>query len=141
MEPVRVLIVEDSAAFARGLEAVLSQEGAFRVVGVTGNRVEALALAEAEQPDVALVDLRIFPAPGAGQADFRHGVETIAALKARSPALPVVAMSSWCTGRWPAQAVRAGASGFLDKDTPPEQILLTLHMVARRAEDDAGSPG
>jgi len=133
MGRTRVLIIEDSATFAWGLEMVLNQDGQFSVVGVASNKVDALALAERVPVDVALVDLCILPAPEAGRAAFHHGVETIAALKARSPALPVLAMSSWCDGPWPAAAIRAGAGGFLCKDTSPEQIVLSLYTVARGA--------
>jgi len=131
MKPIRILVVEDSTTFVRGLEATLSVEGAFVVVGAAGNRAEAVALAEALRPDVALVDLRIRPEPGSTAADFRHGLEATRALKAAVPGLWVLAMSFSRDPRWPVEAVRAGASGFVSKDAPPEDIVTALRTVAR----------
>jgi DNA-binding NarL/FixJ family response regulator len=132
MEPIRVLIVEDSTVFARGLEEVLRQAGRFIVVGLVGSRTEALALAMQIPTDVVLVDLRIPLAPERGEAAFRHGVETIAALKACRPTLPVLAMSFRCTGRWPAEALEAGASGFLCKEVPATDFVARLWAFLRR---------
>jgi two-component system NarL family response regulator len=132
MEPIRVLIVEDSVVFARGLEEVLRRAGRFIVVGLADNRAGALALAEQIVADVVLVDLRIPLEPERGQAAFRHGVETIAALKACRPTLPVLAMSFRCTGRWPVEALEAGASGFLCKDVPSGDFVARLWTLLRR---------
>ena len=131
MRPIRVLVVEDSPTFVRGLEATLGAEGEFVIVGAAGNRAEAVALAERLQPEVALVDLRIAPGPETGEIEFRHGLETIAALKAAVPGLRVLAMSFSRDERWPVEAVRAGASGFVSKDAPPEEMAAALRTVAR----------
>jgi DNA-binding NarL/FixJ family response regulator len=130
MKPIRVLMVEDSATFVRGLEATLSSQGEFVVVGAAGNWAEAVTLAEVLQPDVALVDLRIAPAPGSTAADYRHGLEAIMALKATVAGLRVLAMSFSNDARWPVEAVRAGASGFVSKDAPPEEFVAALRTVA-----------
>jgi len=131
MQPIHLLVVEDSPTFVRGLEATLSAEGEFVIVGAAGNRADAVALAERLRPEVALVDLRIAPGPGAGEADFRHGLEAIADLKAAVPGLRVLAMSFSRHPRWPVEAVRAGASGFVSKDAPPEEMAAALRTVAR----------
>ena len=131
MKPIRVLVVEDSATFVRGLEATLSAEEAFVIVGSADNQADAVALAERLQPEVALVDLRIAPGPGSEALGYHHGVETIAALKAAVPGLRVLAMSFSRHPRWPVEVVRAGASGFVSKDAPPEEIVAALRTVAR----------
>jgi len=101
------------------------------IVGAAGSRVEAVALAATSRPDVALVDLRIVPEPGSRAADYRHGLEAIASLKAIVPDLPVLAMTFSQDARWPVEAVRAGASGFISKDAPPEEIAAALRTVAQ----------
>jgi DNA-binding NarL/FixJ family response regulator len=93
-EPLRVLIVEDSVTFVRGLDVVLGEEKDFATVGTAGSKAKAITLAQTTRPDVALVDLRIMAEPKERKTDFRFGLETIALLKPRAPKLRVLAVSS-----------------------------------------------
>jgi len=130
MEHVRVLIVEDSVTFVRGLEVVLAEEKAFTVVGAASNKREALILAEKTRPDVALVDLRITAEPEGKRAVLRHGLELIGVLRERAPHLQVLAISSTFNSGWIVKAVQAGASGFVSKDASPEEIVNGLRTAA-----------
>lgn len=135
MNAVRVLVVADSAAFVWGLRATLETDSGFLVAGVANNGVEALTLAEALQPDLAIVDLRIAPQPGAA-GDYRHGLQTIEKLKIAVPGLRVLAMTFSPEARWPVEAVRAGASGFVSKDALREDMFQFWHNSYRIAEQD-----
>jgi len=131
MEQVRVLIMEDSVTFVRGLEVLLSGGKGFTVVGTASSKAEATTLAETTKPDVALVDLRILARPKERRADLRFGLETIALLKERAPDLRILAISSATDRARLVRAVRAGASGFVCKDALPAELISALHTVAR----------
>jgi DNA-binding NarL/FixJ family response regulator len=131
MGQVRLLIVEDSVTFVRGLEVVLGEEKDFIVVGTASSKAEAITLSESTSPHVALVDLRIIAAPEERRADFRFGLETIALLKERAPDLRILAISSVFDKSWLVKAVQAGASGFVSKDALPEELVSALHTVAQ----------
>lgn len=125
-----VLIVEDSQTFIRGLEHILQADGAFHVVGAAGSRAEAFELAEDLQPELALVGLRIMSTPNAPDRRYRHGVAVIADLKIVVPHVRILAMSFAQKRRWLVAAIRAGASGLVDKDAPSDEIIAALHRVA-----------
>jgi len=130
MELLRVLIVEDSATFVRGLTATLQASGEFTVVGAAANGAEAISLATTIQPQIALVDLRIAPTD-TGTPDYQHGLATITTLRTAVPGLQILAMSFDDNVHWPDAAVRAGASGFISKNAPPDAILDALRMAAQ----------
>jgi DNA-binding NarL/FixJ family response regulator len=131
MEMTRLIIVEDSDTFVRGLEAVLAMEGDFEVVAVADNGDDGLRLARQHQPDLMLIDMRIKPRPGSpATAAYRHGVLLIERLRIHVPDTPVVAMTFSDDKRWMRQAARAGAVGYLSKDQLPSQIANALRMAA-----------
>lgn len=131
MPPIQVLIVEDSETYLQGLTALLQREDRVVVVGTAGSQAEAVKCAAECKPDVAMVDLRIVSTPAASRRRFYHGIRTIAELKATMPAVHILAMSTWHRKRHLADAIRAGASGFVSKSATPEQIIAALRAVAR----------
>ena len=124
----RVLIVEDSSAFAVGLRTILESTGEFKIVDVvpvaSGVRDKVVAL----RPDIVIVDLRIADQPGS-QPHFRHGVALIRALHEMFPEIPVLATSFLPHRQWLKEAIQAGVSGFLDKDAPKEDFINALRAL------------
>jgi len=119
-EPTRVLVVDDDPLVRVGLRMLLNGDG-LAVVGEAGDGAEAARQVDALQPDVVLMDIRM---PG---VDGLTATETIRGL----PDPPeVIVLTTFDADEHVLRALRAGAAGFLLKDTPPADILTAVHRVA-----------
>ena len=120
---IRVLIADDQHLVRAGLAAIVDFEEDFEVVGVAADGQEAIDLAFALQPDVACVDIRM---PG------RDGIGVTRELCApdNDMRIPVLILTTFDLDEYVFGALEAGASGFLLKDSPPEQIIQALRQVA-----------
>jgi DNA-binding NarL/FixJ family response regulator len=119
--PVRVLIVDDDALVRAGLTMMLGEFDDIEVVGAVTDGSEVVGAVNREQPDVVLMDIRM------------TGLDGIAAteqLRARQAPPEVIILTTFDTDRHIRLALRAGASGFLLKHTPPERIAHAIRQVA-----------
>lgn len=119
---IRVLIVDDHPVVRDGLRGVIDGEPDLEVVGEAGHGAEALARIRATPADVVLMDLRM---PEMG------GVEAIAALRRAAPAARVVVLTTFDTDRDVLPAIEAGATGYLLKDTPRDELLRAVRAAHR----------
>ena len=117
----RVLIVDDHPLTRDALAALLAQQG-FDVVGEAADGAEAIAAAETLKPDLILLDLTM---PG------MDGLTALPQLRERAPTSEVVVLTASDAEENLLAAIRAGASGYLLKTEPPEQIAAFLRAVAR----------
>ena len=109
-----VLVIDDHPLFRKGVVQLLSMEPTIEVVGEAGNREQALALADARDPDLILLDLNL---------KAESGLDILAALKADDPSRRVVMLTVSDAAEDLIGAIRAGADGYLLKDMEPEQLL------------------
>ena len=121
---IRLLLVDDHTVVRRGLRMVLSLEPDLEVVGEAADGREALQRVSELRPDVVLMDL-LMP--------VMNGVEAIRALKRDAPEVEVVALTSVLEDKLVIEAVEAGATGYLLKDTGPE-VLVAAIRAAHRGE-------
>ena len=119
---VRVLVCDDHPIVRSGLRGVIGAQPDMEVVGDAANGVEAVALAHQLGPDVVLMDLRM---PKMG------GAEAIKEIKARRPGVGVLVLTTYDTDADVLRAVEEGATGFLLKDAPPEELLRAIRAVAQ----------
>jgi DNA-binding NarL/FixJ family response regulator len=120
--PIGVLIVDDDPLVRAGLAMMLGGASDVSVVAEAGNGTEVLPLVDQHAPDVVLMDIRM---PG------MDGLAATEALRARSTAPQVIVLTTFDADRHVLRALRAGAAGFLLKDTPPEEIVAAIRMVAQ----------
>lgn len=114
---IRVLIVDDQTMVRAGLAVIVGSDPNIEVVGQGCNGEEAIRLAEALSPDLVLMDL---------QMPVMNGVQATRSLKQAYPTLPVLVLTTYAADEWVFDAVRAGAAGYLLKDTRPAQLLAGI---------------
>jgi two-component system, NarL family, response regulator LiaR len=119
---IRVLLVDDHTVVRRGLRLVFELEDDLEVVGEAADGREALAQVAALSPDVVVMDLLM---PG------MNGVEATRAIRATFPDVEVVALTSVLEDRMVVDAVEAGASGYLLKETRPDELFEAVRAAAR----------
>jgi DNA-binding NarL/FixJ family response regulator len=120
-EPVRVLIVDDDALVRAGLAMILRGASDLVLVGEASDGAEVAAVVRQHRPDVVLMDIRM------PQVDGLAATEQLR----RRPAPPeVIVLTTFHADEYVLRALRAGASGFLLKDTPPAEILRAVRCVA-----------
>lgn len=119
---IRVAIVDDHAIVRSGLRQYLAEHVDLRVTGEAANGKEALELARLGEVDVMLMDLSM---PDQG------GVDALAAIKSRFPDLAVLILSGFPESHYATTLLRQGASGYLNKECDPEEIVTAIRTVAR----------
>ncbi len=120
---VRVLVVDDQALVRAGFRRILEADTGIEVVGEAADGLEAIGCARALEPDVILMDIRM---PGL------DGIAATRQLAGDSGSGPrVLVLTTFGLEEYIYEALRAGASGFLLKDVPPEQLIAAVHVVAR----------
>ena len=125
-EPVRIVIADDQALVRAGLATLLDSQPGLTVVGQAGTGEEAVHLARKVAPDVVLMDIRM-PVLN-GLAATRRILAAPAAPGARP--VRVVVLTTYDLDEYVYEALRAGASGFLLKHAPPEELLLGVRAAA-----------
>ncbi|OUE20998.1 Transcriptional regulatory protein LiaR [Clavibacter michiganensis] len=119
---IRVAVVDDHPVVRAGLAALLASADDLEVVGQASDGDAAVALARAERPDVVLMDLRM---PGL------DGVGATARIREEAPEVRVLVLTTYETDASILTAIEAGASGYLLKAAPEEEILAGVRAVAR----------
>jgi DNA-binding NarL/FixJ family response regulator len=120
---IRVLVADDQALVRSGFTMLLAGEADIEVVGEAGNGAEAVALVASERPDVVLMDVRMPVMDGLEATRRITQDESLAATR-------VVILTTFDLDEYVHEALRAGASGFLLKDTLPVDLLNAVRVVA-----------
>jgi DNA-binding NarL/FixJ family response regulator len=120
-DPVRVLIVDDDPLVRAGLTMILSAAADVAVVGEAADGGEVPAAVAAHRPDVVLMDIRMPRVDGLAATE---------SLRQRPDAPEVIVLTTFDADEYVLRALRAGASGFLLKDTPPTEIQHAVRRVA-----------
>jgi two-component system, NarL family, response regulator LiaR len=119
---IRVLIVDDHAIVRKGIRALLTESGGFEIVAEVAGGQEAVLSAEATKPDVILMDLLM---PG------MDGIEAIRQITSRQPGARILVLTSFAADNKLFPAIKAGALGYLLKDSSPEELVRAIRQVHR----------
>ncbi len=120
--PIRLLIVDDHVIVRKGLRALLAEIDDIEVIGEAGDGQQAVDLAESFQPDVILMDI-IMP--------NMDGIEATRQITAHQPEARVLALTSFAADDKLFPAIKAGALGYLLKDSDPEELVRAIRQVHR----------
>ncbi|PRC94294.1 response regulator [Solimicrobium silvestre] len=118
---IRILIADDHTLMRDGLKQILSTAGDMIVIGEASNGFQVLSSVRSEQCDLLLLDMTM---PG------RSGVELIKQIKAEKPKLPILVLSMHKEGEYAVRTIRAGAAGYLCKDSASQQLLSAIRAVS-----------
>jgi len=118
--PIRLLIADDHALVRKGLQALIETEPDMAVVGEAAHGDEAVSMARALKPDVILLDL-LMP--------HKNGLEAIVEIKHDDPHARILVLTSFAEDEKVFAAVKAGALGYLLKDSSPQELLAAIRNV------------
>jgi len=121
-QTIKILIVDDQMIVRKGIRALLSTEPDFQVIGEAENGREAIAETERLNPDVIVMDL-VMP-----ELD---GIEATRQIVAHHPEVRILVLTSFATDDKVFPAIKAGALGYLLKDSTPEALVQAIHQVHR----------
>jgi two-component system, NarL family, invasion response regulator UvrY len=119
---IKILIADDHAIVREGLKQILAETTDLVVAGEAANGQEVLEHIRHQECDLALLDLAM---PG------RDGLETLKELKREKPKLPVLILSIYPEEQYAVRALKAGASGYLTKESAPEELIAAIRKVSQ----------
>lgn len=119
-EIIRILIADDHAIVRKGLSTLIASEPGMEVVGEAADGIDVVLKARSLKPDVILLDM-ILPR--------QNGIEAIHQIKREDPDARILVITSFAEDQMIFPAIKAGALGYLLKDTSPQQLLQAIHDV------------
>ncbi len=120
-KPIRVLIADDHAIVREGLKQIIADSTDFAVAGEADNGLQAIQQARSETFDIVLLDISL---------PDRNGIEVLKQLKKEMPLLPVLMLTMHREDQYAIRALKAGASGYLNKQSAPAELLHALRDAA-----------
>ena len=114
---MKVIICDDQAIVRDGLEMLLKLEADINVVGTAEDGAEAVEMVAKESPDLVLMDLKM---------PVMNGVEATRQIRANYPEVKVLVLTTYDDDEWVFDAINAGASGYLLKDTPRDEVVKVI---------------
>ena len=120
-KPIRVLIADDHAIVRQGLRQILSDTADLTVAGEAENGVQAVQMVRSGEWDVVLMDVSM---------PDRNGIDALKIIKKEFPRLPVLILSMYPEEQYAIRALKAGAAGYLTKQSAPELLVTAIRQVA-----------
>lgn len=117
---IRLMLVDDQTLIRQGLASLLSLEDDFEVIGQAGHGQEAVSLADTLRPDMILMDIRM---------PIMDGVAATKLVKEKHPDIKVLVLTTFDEDEYIVKAMQSGASGYLLKDAPTEQLAAAIRSV------------
>lgn len=118
---IRILVADDHTIVREGLKQILAKSGDLTVAGEAANGNDVLRMVREQEWDVLVTDMSM---PG------RNGLELIKLVKETRPKLPVLVLSMYGEEQFAVRAIRAGASGYLNKESASDQLVTAIRKIA-----------
>jgi DNA-binding NarL/FixJ family response regulator len=118
---IKVIICDDQEIVCQGLRTILTSDDQIDVIGIAHNGYEVLQLVEKQPPDLVLMDLKM---PG------MNGIQATQQINQSYPGVRILVLTTYDDDEWLFDAIRAGASGYLLKDTPATELLNAIKGTA-----------
>ena len=118
---IKVLVVDDHALIRKGLKQILDDTSDMRITGEAETGMQAIKMVRENGYDMVLLDITL---------PDKHGVEVLKQIKAECPNLPVLILSMHPDDQYAMRAIKAGASGYMNKQSAPSQLVTAIRKVA-----------
>ena len=118
---IEVLVVDDHALIRKGMKQILDDTSDIRVTGEAETGAQATQMARDNKYDLALLDITL---------PDRHGIDVLKQLKLQCPSLPILILSMHPDEQYAMRAIRAGAAGYMNKQSAPSQLVTAIRQVA-----------
>ena len=122
MNPIRILLADDHTLILGGIRALLKEIDGVTIIAEANNGRDAVAIAKAQKPDLVVMDISM---------KELNGIEATAQIKAELPAIQVLILSMHATEDFVRRALKAGAAGYLVKDSAPLELKMAIEAVMR----------
>ena len=119
---IKVVVVDDHAVVREGLKRIISENPGMAVTGEAGDGNEAIRVIQSEPCDVVLLDITM---------PDKSGLDVLKQLHAESPRLPVLVLSMHSEDQYAIRVLRAGAAGYLTKESAPAKLIQAIRKVVR----------
>ena len=119
---IRICVVDDHAVVREGLKRIISENPGMVVTSEAGDGLEAMRLIQSEPCDVVLLDITM---------PNKNGLDVLKQLRAESPRLPVLVLSMHAEDQYAVRVLRAGAAGYLTKESAPSRLIQAIRKVVR----------
>ncbi len=118
---IKILICDDQDLVCEGLKGILSTDPEMKIIGVANDGAEALELIPACPPDLVLMDLKM---------PIMNGVQATRQIRQSYPQVQILVLTTYDADEWVFDAIRAGARGYLLKDTPRDRLIASIKEAA-----------
>lgn len=118
---INILVVDDHALIRKGMKQILDDTGDMRVAGEAESGALAIRMAQENRYDVVLLDITM---------PDRNGIDILRQLKINHPHMPVLMLSMHPEGQYAVRSIKAGAAGYLSKQSAPTQLVTAIRQVA-----------
>ncbi|MDH4285769.1 MAG: response regulator transcription factor [Gallionellaceae bacterium] len=118
---INILVVDDHALIRKGMKQILEDTGDLRVTGEAESGAQAIRMAQVSRFDVVLLDITM---------PDRNGIDVLRQLKINHPQLPVLILSMHPEDQYAVRSMKAGAAGYLSKQSAPTQLVTAIRQVA-----------
>jgi two-component system, NarL family, invasion response regulator UvrY len=123
MQPMlRIMIADDHEIVRAGFAQFIADQGDMQVTGEAASGDEAIALIRRDEYDVVLLDISM---------PDKNGIDCLRVIRQTHPALPVLMLSGFPEEHYAVNMLRSGASGYISKNAPPEELIRAIRVVAR----------
>lgn len=119
---IKVLIADDHALIRKGLKQLLDDTDDLRVTGEAESGIDAIKMVQAGSYDVVLLDISM---------PDKHGIDVLKQIKDNHPQLPVLMLSMHPEDQYALRSMKAGAAGYLNKQSAPAQLVTAIRQVAK----------
>jgi two-component system invasion response regulator UvrY len=118
---INVLVVDDHALIRKGLKQILDDTSDIRVIGEAETGMEAIRMVRDNKYDMALLDITL---------PDKYGIDVLKQMKLQCPTLPVLILSMHPDEQYAMRSIKAGASGYMNKQSAPSQLVTAIRKVA-----------
>ncbi|HEX2836275.1 MAG TPA: response regulator transcription factor [Thermoanaerobaculia bacterium] len=118
---MNIIIADDHSVVRRGLQQILSAQPAWRIVAEIAKADDVLPVLRTTRADLLILDVAL---------DRRSGIDLLPNIRSEFPSLPVLMLSMYAEEQYALHCLRAGASGYVQKDSAPEQLIEAVRRVA-----------